>query len=107
MGKIILKTKKKAVVEHEYDLVMSVTRFELDGEGACETTTMVTAYRQESDLGPHLLSNLDIKEAVMGKVHYADVRAIAMAIIALPRMRRVEAIECFSGAGIVIEKDED
>lgn len=95
----LLSKKKK----HKYERVQSVTRFELDGTAPCETITVVTIWRNENDLGPYYLSNMDLEEVVKGKVHHSDYRAVAEILIALPRVAAVEVVDYSSGSGIKIE----
>jgi hypothetical protein len=87
--------------------IQSVTRFELDGTGACEKITVVTVWRNETDLGPYQLSNMDLEEAVKGKVDHTAYAVIAKTLLALPRVAIVEAVDYSTvGEGIRLEKED-
>lgn len=105
--KIVIRSSKpaKLLIQHPYGKVESVTRFELYGSGIItEGITAVTVWREEADMEPCHLSNMDLEEAVAGKVDHMDCRAIARTLIELDRVTAVEAVNS-SGNGVKITKD--
>lgn len=85
--------------------VRSVTRFVLDGVGPCETITVVQVWRNETDEGPWLLSNMDLHNRAK-EFHQSACREIAYALIEMDRVARVEVVCYFTGEGVELRKDD-
>ncbi len=82
----------------------SITRFVLDGTGACETITVVQVWRTEKTSGPYHLANMDL-EVEARKYHPTFYDVIAKALIEMDRVVKVEVVCQFSGSGIEIERE--
>jgi hypothetical protein len=90
--------------KHQFDLLQSVTVIYMPHPNKPHDppATIVRVYRDENVMRPgYVLDNDDIHEAI-AKIDAFYRREIALAVVDLPRVRRVEVTDQF-GTGIVIE----